>query len=243
MAKHPLIWLTRPKADSASFAEVLSHDGIQSMIAPVLHTVPQPLSSSPSLPDAILLTSRHAAHVLASLPSAWHALPVYCVGGSTANVATEHGCTHIIAGGSNVLALLPRIASDLGDGAELLYFAGEDTSVDVVHLLAMHGVKVSTHIVYHAVAEHALSSELVEALATGRVTGVAFFSPRSAQIAYTLLQAANLAETAKTIDAFCFSMNVAAAAAKCAWRSIYTCHLPTRSSMHELIVSHTVKPL
>lgn len=243
MTKTPLIWLTRPKDDSVSVAAQLAERGIQTIIAPVVHIVPLPLSQLPQMPDALLLTSRHGAHALASLPSAWRALPVYCVGASTAMAATEHGCSQVIAGTSNILALLPRVAADLGEGGALLYLSGEDVSVDAAHLLGAQGVRVHTEIVYRAVAEPTLENNVQETLTAGSITGVAFFSPRSAEIACEQLNVAKLAHVTQTIDAFCFSLNVATAAAKLPWKNIHACHLPTRDAMLELIVSHATKTL
>ena len=243
MNKPATLWLTRPQGDSERFAQELTEHGITSLIAPVMHVVPHPLAALPDTPHAILLTSRHAAHALASLPHEWHNLPVYCVGKSTANAATAHGCTNIIPGISDVLALLPHIAAQLGTGGQLLYLAGEYTSVNVVHLLGAQGIQVSTRIVYHAVANTSLYYEICEALAAGTITGVAFFSPRAAHITCELLQAANMTHTARGIDAFCFSLNVAAAAATLGWNALHTCHTPTRTAMRELIVSRAPKTL
>lgn len=243
MDKSPLIWLNRPREDSLAFAEELAVQHIQSIIAPVMRIVQQPLAAIPSKPDAILLTSRHAAFTLASLPTAWRALPIYCVGRSTAHAATEHHCSNIHPGSSNVLALLPQMVSDLGAGAQILYLAGEDTSVDVVHLLGAQGVHVTTNLVYRALAEHALDDEIQHALRDGNVTGVAFFSPRSAHITADLITAANLTDTVRTVEAFCFSLSVAQVAGKLMWKQLHTCHVPTRHAMRELIISKTTKIL
>jgi uroporphyrinogen-III synthase len=243
MAKSPLIWLTRPRDDSTAFAEELAVKHIASIIAPVMRIVQQPLAAIPAKPNAILLTSRHAAFALASLPTAWRSLPVYCVGRSTAQAASEHYCSNIHPGSSNVLSLLPKIVSDLGAGARVLYLAGEDTSVDVVHLLGAHGVHVTVHLVYRALAEHALDTPAQEALRNGTITAVAFFSPRSAHITADLIAHANLLDEAKRIEAFCFSPSVAVAARKLGWKHIHTCHTPTRYAMRELIISTAEKPL
>jgi len=115
--------------------------------------------------------------------------------------------------------------------------------VNVVHLLNTQGIQVSTRIVYHAVAHSSLNHEISDALTAGTITGVAFFSPRAAHITCELLEASNMAHAARGIDAFCFSLNVAAAAATLDWNTLHTCHTPTRTSMRELIVSRAPKTL
>jgi uroporphyrinogen-III synthase len=188
MAKRPIIWLTRPREDSTAFAIELTAHGIDSIIAPVLHIVRQPM---PSLaihnPAALLITSRHAAHALAELPASWRALPAYCVGSATARAASEHGLTHIIPGARDVLALLPTMTSDLAPDSHVLYLAGDETRTDVLGLLAAHHIHVSTAIVYHAIAERALNDEIRAALIDNRITAAAFFSPRSAEITCALI--------------------------------------------------------
>jgi uroporphyrinogen-III synthase len=241
MAKSHLIWLTRPRDDSTAFAEELAAKQIASIIAPVMRIVQQPLAAIPAKPDAILLTSRHAAFALASLPTAWRSLPVYCVGRSTAHAATEHHCSNIHPGSSNVLSLLPQIVNDLGAGSSILYLAGEDTSVDVVHLLGAQGVHVNVNLVYRALAEHTLDTLAQEALRSGTITGVAFFSPRSANITADLITQTSMIEDVKRIEAFCFSPSVANAARKLGWKHIHTCHAPTRHAMRELIISTAEK--
>ncbi len=243
MAKPPLIWLTRPRNDSIALAAKLAEHGIDSIVAPVMHVVHQPLVSMPMKPHAILLTSRHAAHALASFLSTWRSLPVYCVGKSTASAAAELGCTHIIPSASSIVTLLPRIVDNLGAGTELLYLAGEDTSVDVAHFLNSQGVYVTTCIVYHAIAERALDEAVHNALTKNSITGVTFFSPRTAEITRKLLQSANMVDEVATMDAFCLSANVSSTAGKLDWKNIYTCSAPTLRSMHELIVSHADKTL
>lgn len=243
MPNPPRIWLTRPLEDSSRFAHELIEHGVESLIAPVLHIVPLPLLALPATPTALLLTSRHAAHALASLPTVWRGLPIYCVGSATAHVATEHGFTHIIPSSSNVLALLPRMSMELGSGAHILYLAGNEVSVDVGRILSHHDISVSTCVAYRAVASHTLNDAAKEALAEGTLHGVALFSPRSAEITHSLLVDAGLVQAATRLTAFCFSQNVANAASKTGWAAVHSCTVPTRLAMRELIVSQVTKTL
>jgi uroporphyrinogen-III synthase len=238
-----MVWLTRPLADSAHFAAELRYHGIGSLVAPVLHIVPWPLLELPAKPQALLLTSRHATHVLEELSGEWRTLPTYCVGAATASRAREFGFSRTVAGTSDVVSLLPTLVAQLPPGADVLYLAGEEIRTDVASLLGARGLSVRTLTVYTAQAETTLPEEALQALQEGQVRAASFFSPRSAQVTCELLQQQGLASQAATMDAYCLSLNVAEQTAALPWRSVHTCHSPTRRSMRELILSHWQKSL
>ncbi len=234
MAKRPRIWLTRPREDSEALAAELAQYGIESVVAPVMEIHPQAFTLPTSTPNALLLTSRHAAHALAQLPADWRALPVYCVGNATAEAARVQVFSNIIAGDADMLALLPRIADALNECDALLYLAGEEISVDVAPLLPHISVHQLT--VYRADAVEILPAEL-------DLDAVVFFSTRSAEIANRLLQKADKIESARGIEAFCISLNVAASAGQLPWKKLRASHQPTREGLRDLIVSQLTKTL
>jgi uroporphyrinogen-III synthase len=235
------IWLTRPEEDSRQFAAELAEHGITTRIAPVMHLTLRPMIELPSMPDALLFTSRHSTHVLGTLPQSWRALPVFCVGSATASYAREYGATHIIPGPSDILALLPRLMAQLPNGSLLHHFSGEETRIEIAPLLAAQEIRVARSIVYTAHPHHTLSDTIVADLSSGGIHGVVFFSPRSASITNTLLQNAGLTEITKGVHAYCLSMAVASAASALPWAGLHSCHLPTRIAMRDLILSHCAK--
>lgn len=235
------IWLTRPRDDSKSLAAELAAHGIASVVAPVLHIVHQPLESVPVRPDALLLTSRHAAHALAALPTQWRALPTFCVGAATSAAASAVGFTNITPGEGKVLNLLPRMAVQLPPESRVLYLAGEETRINIPALLVAQRIYIRTQVVYRAIANHTLDDAVREALTAGSLTSVAFFSPRSAQVTASILATAGLSDAARMIDAYCLSADVANAANALPFKAIHTCPRPTRVAMVDLIISHTTK--
>lgn len=242
MASKPVIWLNRPREDSMSFANDLAAHNVATIIAPVLSIMREPLPAlTITNPAALLITSRHAAHALASLPAAWRALPAYCVGSATARAVAEFGLPHIIPGTRNALALLPQIIADIPAGSELLYLAGDETRTDVVTHLAAHSIHVTTAIVYRAIAERTLNDEIHSALSGHRVSAAAFFSPRSAEIACKMIKQNGFTAAATQMNAYCLSPAVAKAAQALPWANIHTSPIPTRHAMRELIVSRERK--
>lgn len=214
--------------------------GVNSIVAPVMEIQPEPLPQIiPEGVDALLLSSRHAAHMLSMLPEAMRQLPVFCVGEATAEAARASSATQVQAGDEDMLALLPRLVAAMGGSGHLYYLAGNEVRVPVAELLPAQGIRVSQHVAYRAEAASQLTPELVEALQTKRVTGVSFFSPRSATIARALLAQHGLPELSGTIDAYCLSLAVAEAAGM-DWRRIKSCARPRREDMIDLIVSESV---
>lgn len=233
MSEPARIWLTRPAADSARLAARLqSHP---TLIAPVITIEPidAPL---PDMPDAVLLTSRHAAEYLAHTPAAWRKLPVYCVGQATASAACAQGFTLTHADSGDVMSLLVPLRQ-LPPGSRILYLSGTERRVDISAQLSAQAIAVQVLEVYRAAALTSLGQPAAKALAAGGIGGVVFFSPRSAKIGCQLMMQAGLADEAKRIDAFCLSESVAGAAQLLPWRSLHICAIPTTQSMIELIAS------
>lgn len=235
------LWLTRPADDSEHLAHDLARHGIETIVAPVKAIVPHHYNKPARTPDALLLTSRHAAYALADFPPEWRELPIYCVGHATAEYVKEHGCRNLQPGSGDVVSLLPRIAALTSRGGHIVYLAGEDRSVDVPALLAAREITVTTLVVYRARAEITLAPSLVEALHRGEVGSVAFFSSNSADVAIHLLKQQVLEKYARDIEAFCFSQNIAKTAAHLNWKSLHTCHVPTKAAMTDLIISKLAK--
>ena len=245
MAKASRIWLTRPYDDSMALCRTLAMHGIDSFVAPVMEIAHSPVTpqSFDMRPDALLLTSRHAAPALRLLPVSWRDVPVFCVGTATAERATQAEFDNVIVGDADVLELLPQLRQRLPAGSRVLYLAGEETRVDVVTLLASQHITAIKQVVYEATDETTLDALFCEQFRKGEISGVVFFSPRSAQIATHLLAAHTLTEHATQCDAYCLSLAVAQAAAMVPWRNLKACHTPTTQAMVDLLVSSTVPVL
>ena len=234
MVSTKYIWLTRPADDSAALADMLNARGVATIISPVMKL---DLLSAPTItknPSAILLTSRHAAFAIAD---GWKYLPTYCVGDATAQAARAAGCSEVIAGSGEVLALLPVLAETFTRDDMILYLSGEEVRFDLPALAASHQLTITREIVYRTVAETMLTDALKTALANKTVGSVSCFSPHTARIIGELLTTANLTNSAADLDFYALSLSVAEAAAGIPWKSIHACHLPTMDAMVDLIVS------
>lgn len=232
-----MIWLTRPLADSETLAERLEGMGIRSLISPVMRMIEHPLTVSEHMPNAVLITSKHALSALASMPTFSRSLPIFCISETLSKSLRALGFQTIIHGNGDIDSLLPLIRGQLTSPSHLLYLSGEDIHVDVGVLLQPHGVHVERQITYEAVATDNLSTDLVTAMRAQQVAGACFFSARSAALAIALMQRYGLSDYASQMEALCLSLNVAERAASLPWKAIHACAIPTQEAMHELIVS------
>ena len=231
------IWLTRPQRDSERMEAALAALGIASVVGPVMEITQRRVSfTGLTKPDALVLTSRRAAHALADAPADWRSLPVYCVGQATAQAAQRHHFMHTRVGSGSALALAPLITQHHGGGARLLHLAGDALKVDLAPLLAAQQIALDKIIAYESHCAVALTVDVTHALHVGALTGVVFYSPRSVQFAAQLA-----AEALPTLHAYCLSEDIAAHAALHGCKRVFSCPTPTHQAMMALLSQHAMK--
>src|SRR5262249_32805987 len=123
------------------------------------------------------------------------AIPVVAVGRRSAEAARAAGFAEVAAadGSADDLARLVAARAAAGRlGHPLVWLAGEDRAGDLAGALAPHGIAVHTAVVYRAVAETTLPTEVREALAAGAVDGVLHYSRRSADAFEAIAMAAGI---------------------------------------------------
>lgn len=229
------IWLTRPQRDSERMEVALAEHGIDSVIAPVMEIASLDVKLDGAPPDALILTSRRAAKALDAAPTAWRTLPVYCVGNATAQAAKRYHFNHTMSGEGSALDLLPLIAERQGNGDRLLHLSGDAVKIDLTPLLASRGITLERLVVYESHRVAALPPAFTHALHVGALKGVVFYSPRSVRFAAELA-----GDTLAKLDAYCLSMDIAAAAAKAGCRRAHACPIPTHQAMMELLFQHAM---
>jgi uroporphyrinogen-III synthase len=239
----PLALLTRPRADAEILAALLRARGVDSLIEPVIEILPLDGARLPPLApmQALLLTSANGVRALAALlgpppevPEAPEArdLPLLAVGAATAEAARQAGFTNVEFAGGDVAALaaLAKTWLDPARGP-LLHIAGSRIAGDLAARLGDQGFAVERHCIYRAEASDALSGETHDALASGKIDMVLFFSPRSARAFVKLIRAAALESVLARITAICLSPAVAEEAAGIKWRRIRAASRPEQAAL------------
>ncbi len=203
--------LTRPELDAQRTAAVLRAQGHDVIIAPLLRIAPLADAQIDAGPwAAILITSANAASAVVAHARAaeLRALPVFAVGGRSANAMAAAGFADVTSAEGNASDLARLVAARMQPAAPLLYLAGEDRSGDLAGDLRARGFAVEIAIIYRAVAASNLPPEAAEALAGG-IDGVLHFSSRSAEVFVDAARAAGVLERALQAVHFCLSAPIA----------------------------------
>jgi uroporphyrinogen-III synthase len=204
--------VTRPEPDAERTAAALRARGHIVLIAPLLRIeLVEHAEIGPGPFMALLVTSANAAPAIARHErfAQLRALPVFAVGGRSAEAMRAVGFADVTSAQGDVADLAALVASRLKAGASLLYLSGADRSGDLAGVLSGRGFAVSRAVLYRAVPAGALLPAAVAAMAEG-IEGVLHFSRRSSEIYVNAARASGLQDHAvKGLIHFCMSTQVA----------------------------------
>jgi uroporphyrinogen-III synthase len=230
------VLVTRPEPDGERTATALRARGCEVMLSPLLRIEPIAADLGDGW-DAVALTSVNAARVLAGHPALapLRALPLYAVGGRSAEAARAQGFARVISADGDAGDLVRLMALQLPRGARVLYLAGEDRSADLAGDLAAAGIEVQLRVVYRAVAIPQFTAEVCAALAAGRIDGVFHFSRRTAAIYVECAAEAGLSGPALAPVQYCLSRQVAEPLVAAGVPEIRVAERPVEAAMIELV--------
>jgi len=228
--------LTRPQEDSSPLATRLAERGHETLVEPLL-TIRPDLTAPLELDGVagLLFTSANGVRAFA-LRSERRDLPAYAVGEATAQAARELGFASVETAGGNVESLARLVGERRRpeDGA-LLHAAGSVTAGDLAGALRDGGFEVRRAVLYAAEPVHALSQACATALREGRLDAAVFYSPRTATAFVTLVQAAGLAESVRSMTLVGMSEAVIEAGKALPWARAVAAASPDEPAMLETI--------
>ncbi|MCH2547700.1 MAG: uroporphyrinogen-III synthase [Alphaproteobacteria bacterium] len=211
--------LTRPYADSVALAVFLKTHNIQSIISPVMHIERSGTPLDIAGYDGIIVTSRHA---LTSIKDA--KLPCYVVGEHTAHMAHNQGLR--VAAWAQTAQYLDRLLP-----LDLVYLYP-----CAAHIRHEFTPNVRRKVVYTAIAAESLSNEAIKSIQDNAISGIALYSPRSAEILCALIEQHELQAFTPNISLYCISEAVAQNARKLIWKSLHIATAPDNVAMQELLI-------
>ncbi|WP_240906449.1 uroporphyrinogen-III synthase [Komagataeibacter xylinus] len=221
--------ITRPPPGLAPTMAAVARLGWRPIAASMLHVEQLSLAPDTSRPDAIVLTSGQA--IAAINRPEWHDVPCYVVGHATGGRARAAGFAHVVtaAGTADDLGALLRAA--LPGRGLLLLAVGRGYGLDMAQALRAEGFCVIRRCVYAVSPERHLPAQAAQALATGQVAAILFYSTRTAQSFLAALNAAQAAMLGQVV-AVAMSTGVAnALATGPAWRDICVAARPDQAAM------------
>jgi len=229
------VLVTRPRQDAEKTAAALRSRGHDAVLAPLLDIQ---FRDGPEIAldgvQAVLLTSANGARALAHR-TARRDVPVFAVGAQSAEAARQAGFKSVRSadGDARVLAeAVPRWAK-VGDGA-LLHASGAQTAGNLAARLRASGFTVRAETLYEAVPAARLPAVAADALASGDLEGVMFFSPRSARIFSDLVGKAGLGRACGQLVAFGISEACAEALKDLPFRAIRVAARPDQDALLDL---------
>lgn len=189
----PLVLITRPLEDAPETAQQVRAMGYDVLFAPalVIHDTGAALSDfgpdfGPDFDGAqgLIFPSAHAVRALLRLnpPAGIFSRTVFAVGEHTAQAARAAGFHDVRSGAGTMASLIPLIRQTYPDPVPLLYLSGADIRDDPGLLLPQsQGWQVTRLIVYRAVPADHIPADALDALKTGQVHTILFYSARSAE--------------------------------------------------------------
>ena len=213
------VLVTRPEPGAAATARVLRERGYKVIVDPALKIE----RLSPELPppdavDVVLVTSAQAAFALGP----YRHKPVLAVGEATARAARREGALDVTAAAGD-WEDLADLALDRGKAPQrFLHLVGSEQAGELDKVLRAEGHGYAAIVVYRASPSDALTARTKAALSRGGIDAVTLFSPRSARIWRSLIEAEDFADTIQDLIAVCLSPAVAAAIDDWPWREVRT---------------------
>ena len=187
------IWVTRTQPQADATAQRLRQMGLEPVVAPVL--ISRPVAADIDLTGvaALAFTSATAVRAFADAGPR-RDLPVFAVGGATAEAARAAGFPHVLASRGDVEALADLIAA--ARPLLVLAPAAREPAADLTSLLAAHGVNARSVVVYETVPARpdppaGLDAVLVHSRKAGReVAGLVTPAMAAALTAFAISEAA-----------------------------------------------------
>lgn len=180
---------------------------------------------------AHLVTSVHGARLLSATLSDRH-IPVFTVGPTTGKILTDAGFASVHMGvgdGSDLVDLVARHRSLLRDGV-IAHLSGRHIARPLAPDFKTRSMDYIRVIGYTALSSPGFSPGVAQALIKGRGGGVFLFSDRMRRIVERHV-AALTDRVSLSLDAYCFSHQIASQCTAPLWRSV---HAPGAQPMDRL---------
>lgn len=235
------LWITRPKEDAVDFAKALETIGVSSIIHPLLSVKQTPgVLHAINLKDYdyILLTSINALRTLKESGVAL-SRPLFVVGKRLAESAKDLGVQHVIYCGKTAKEMEEYVQAHIDkEKSSFLYLSPQEPSEDIVGSLKEKGYTIASQVVYRTEAVEVLPTAILEQIGQGNLCGIVFFSIKTAKVFLALLEQYQQCYSAKSLNLFCFSENIAQVFhqyGKEKFQKIRVAKQPNRESMLALI--------
>lgn len=227
------VLLTRSEESNSRTASLLHESGIATSTLPLFDLIDCAPEELPDLTkcQGILFTSANAVKIFARhFPIS--DLPVYCVGDHTAIQARSIGFQTVYSANGDMKDLARLIKSNCTpDQGPFLRLAAKLSGDPFIELLKQDNFDVISVTLYE------MKQKKVDLLASLQkdLTGICFYSPRTAAYFQKLLTHSGLEEACRPLMAWCISENTARKLDPQCFKTILSADRPTQQSLLTLI--------
>ena len=201
----PTIWVTRTSPDNEKTADALRLVGFNALAVPVLRVEGLPAKALDEQTDAIVFTSANGVRHHSICPALLD-IPVFAVGGRTAQSAALAGYTQVVSADGDVSDLERLIVQSLPQGSRLLHLSARRPAGDLTGNLHRKGYFAIRLAVYETL-ENAVTDLLACLPALERIGGILIHSPRAGRVVRCCLD-----KSPKRFDGIVYCISDAAAA-------------------------------
>lgn len=232
------ILITRPREDFRRTADSVALLGFEALSAPSLLFKILDFEL-PVLEDfaALVFTSANGVRAVRDYPE-MRELPCYVVGVQTAKTAEQLGFRVLLRGANDVVSLADKIALDYkkqGFDKPLLHVSGTHMAGNLSKILVERSIVVQRIQAYIMDEVNDVSAEILTAIEGGNITGILFYSSRSAKIFIENMRKNQLLAKISEIPTFYLSKNIADAVAKPYLKHIYYVNQPDEAKLLTLM--------
>ena len=227
--------ITRPLQESKAFSmEIKNFDkSINTICSPLFEVENFPISQEfPGIAGAII-TSSNAIRSLVHSRVIFQGL-MFCVGDATASLARDSGYNSISSNG-NINSLAKFLVMSVSNGLEkLIYFRGEQISMDLGKSLREKSYNVDEVICYRKLPEK-LPNSVLAGIEKGLIVGATFFSKQTVKLFFSQIK-----KLPNGFIVFCISKEVSLTLAGLYPKSrlvIRVAGEPSAKGMYKLIVA------
>lgn len=224
------VLITRPAADAAETAALVSARGFDPIIASVM-TLHQRSIVAHGRFDAVVTTSRNA---IPALPDALKTVPLLAVGSATAVRARQAGFAIVLDAQGDAAALAGLAQRRLDPGSRLLFAHGFRQGDALADALGASGFAVTRACAYEVTQARRLPFAAITALEAGTLQAALFLSAETA-IAFVRLVPARLHPALRGVAALAIGQRTAEVLAPLPWRAVQVSLKPTLDDVLALL--------
>lgn len=224
------VLITRPAADAAETAALVTARGFDPVIAPVM-TLHQRSLTPHGRFDAIVTTSRNA---VAALPDGLKSVPLLAVGSATATRAVRAGFTTVLDAQGDGAALAGLAKRRLDPGSRILFAHGFRQGDALADALAASGFSVTRACAYEVTPARRMPQAGVAALEAGTLGAALFLSTETAA-AFVAILPPRLRPALGGVAALAIGQRAADVLAPLPWFRVHVSLTPTLDGVLALL--------